>query len=285
MSSESNPTSGTICGFIAILGAPNVGKSTLLNRFVGTKVSIVSPKVQTTRSRVLGICIKKSAQIIFVDTPGIFKPRRRLDRAMVAAAWGGAGDADHIILLVDSQKGIDGDTEAILGRLKQRRGRSGVRIDLVLNKIDLVEKPKLLELATELNSSDLFADIFMVSAETRAGYRFHDPSQVPDIEELTRELTPEEGLVDFSNREMASRLLWKPYMHNPSLPHYLAAVKTPALVVWGRQDAIVPLECGELYNQALSNSKLAVIDQCGHSPQVEKPQEFLTEVTGFLSGL
>ena len=128
-------------------------------------------------------------------------------------------------------------------------------------------------------------EIFMVSAETRAGYRFHDPSQVADIEELTREMTPDETLVDFSNREMASRLLWKPYMHNPSLPHYLAAVKTSTLVLWGRQDAIVPLECGELYNHALSNSKLAVIDQCGHSPQVEKPQEFLNQVTGFLTGL
>jgi pimeloyl-ACP methyl ester carboxylesterase len=133
-------------------------------------------------------------------------------------------------------------------------------------------------------NSDI-TEIFMVSAETRAGYRFHDPSQVPDIEELTREPTPEETLVDFSNREMASRLLWKPYMYNPSLPYYLAAVKTPTLVLWGRQDAIVPLECGELYNQALSNSKLAVIDQCGHTPQVEKPQEFLSEVTGFLAGL
>ena len=128
-------------------------------------------------------------------------------------------------------------------------------------------------------------EIFMVSAQTRAGYRFHDSSQVPDIEEYTRELTTEETLVDFANREMASRLLWRPYMHNPSLPHYLASVNTPTLVLWGRQDAIVPLECGELYNQALTNSKLAVIDQCGHSPQVEKPQEFLSQVNGFLTGI
>jgi len=128
-------------------------------------------------------------------------------------------------------------------------------------------------------------EIFMVSAQTRAGYRFHDSSQVPDIEEYTRELTPEETLVDFSNREMASRLLWRPYMHNPSLPYYLASINTPALVLWGRQDAIVPLECGELYNQALTNSKLAVIDQCGHSPQLEKPQEFLGQVNGFLTGI
>jgi pimeloyl-ACP methyl ester carboxylesterase len=128
-------------------------------------------------------------------------------------------------------------------------------------------------------------EIFMVSAQTRAGYRFHDSSQVPDIEEYTRELTTEETLVDFANREMASRLLWRPYMHNPSLPHYLASVNTPTLVLWGRQDAIAPLECGELYNQALTNSKLAVIDQCGHSPQVEKPQEFLSQVNGFLTGI
>ena len=169
MSNVSDQLPGTTCGFIAIIGAPNVGKSTLLNRFIGTKVSIVSPKVQTTRTRVLGICLKGDAQIIFVDTPGIFKPRRRLDRAMVAAAWSGAGDADHVILLVDSQKGIDGDTQAILDRLQKGSGRPGVRIDLVLNKVDLVEKPKLLDLATKLNSSGLFAEIFMVSAEKGGG--------------------------------------------------------------------------------------------------------------------
>ncbi len=128
-------------------------------------------------------------------------------------------------------------------------------------------------------------EIFMVSSETRAGYRFYDPSQVPNLEELNREMTPEEALVDFSNREMASRLLWRPYMHNPSLPHYLSDVGTPTLIVWGRQDAIVPLECGELYHQALSNSKLQVIDQCSHSPQIEKPQEFIQGVSEFLGSL
>ena len=128
-------------------------------------------------------------------------------------------------------------------------------------------------------------EIFMVSAATRAEYRFHDPSQVPDLEEYTRELTPEETLVDFANREMASRLLWKPYMHNPSLPHYLASVKAPTLVVWGRQDAIVPLECGELYQQGIGGAQLKVIDQCGHSPQNEKPQEFHRHVSSFLGGL
>ena len=106
-------------GFIAIVGAPNVGKSTLLNKFVGSKVSIVSPKVQTTRSRVLGICIEGNTQIIFIDTPGIFAPRRRLDRAMVAAAWGGAGDADEVLFLVDASRGICRDTSDSLDKLEE----------------------------------------------------------------------------------------------------------------------------------------------------------------------
>ena len=117
--------------FIAIVGAPNVGKSTLINRMVGAKVSIVSPKVQTTRTRVLGILIEGPAQLVFIDTPGIFAPRRRLDRAMVAAAWGGAADADEVMVLVDSEKGIDGDTRSIVDRLKG----VGRRSLLVLNKV------------------------------------------------------------------------------------------------------------------------------------------------------
>ncbi len=153
------------CGFVAIIGAPNVGKSTLLNRFVGSKVSIVSPKVQTTRTRVLGICIEAGAQLVFIDTPGIFRPRRRLDRAMVAAAWGGAGDADVLLVLVDAARGIDDDTRAILDRLKEQQKR-GI---LVLNKVDLVAKPKLLELAAALDAEGIFDDTFMVSAETGDG--------------------------------------------------------------------------------------------------------------------
>ena len=152
----------TRCGFIAILGAPNVGKSTLLNRMVGSKVSIVSPKVQTTRARVLGIRIEGEAQLVFIDTPGIFQPRRRLDRAMVAAAWGGAADADQAALLVDSKKGIDGDTRRIIDGLRGRRtGRHAI---LLLNKVDLVKKPALLTLAKALDEEDVFCDVFMVSA-------------------------------------------------------------------------------------------------------------------------
>ena len=152
-------------GFVAIVGAPNVGKSTLLNRLVGTKVSIVSPKVQTTRSRVLGICIEGDAQIIFIDTPGIFKPKRRLDRAMVAAAWGGAGAADSILLLVDASRGFDPDTRDIIKRLY----KSGQKAVLAINKVDLVAKPKLLDLTSELDATGVFLDIFMISAELGDG--------------------------------------------------------------------------------------------------------------------
>ncbi len=155
----------TRCGFIAILGAPNVGKSTLINRLVGSKVSIVSPKVQTTRTRVLGIVIRGDAQIVFIDTPGIFAPKRRLDRAMVGAAWGGAKDADAVLLLIDAQRGIDDDSRRILDRLKESRRRAMVAI----NKIDLVAKPSLLTLAAQLDAEGLFQSIHMISAETGDG--------------------------------------------------------------------------------------------------------------------
>lgn len=161
MSDPANPR----CGFIAIVGAPNVGKSTLLNRMVGAKVSIVSPKVQTTRSRVLGICLVGDVQVVFIDTPGIFAPKRRLDRAMVAAAWGGAADADRTVLVVDAKRGIDPDTRHILERLAEQK-RTAI---LVINKVDLVAREKLLGLAAELNAGGLFSDTFMVSAETGDG--------------------------------------------------------------------------------------------------------------------
>ncbi len=157
----------TRAGFVAIVGAPNVGKSTLLNQLVGAKVSIVSPKVQTTRTRVLGICIEGAAQVIFIDTPGIFQPRRRLDRAMVAAAWRGTADADQVLLLVDSAKGIDKDTAAIIGKLKKAERKSV----LAINKVDLVKKPALLALAKELNEMGVLTDTFMISAESGDGVR------------------------------------------------------------------------------------------------------------------
>jgi GTPase len=149
----------TRCGYVALIGAPNSGKSTLLNRLVGRKLAIVTPKAQTTRNRLLGIAIEGPSQIVFVDTPGIFAPRRRLDRAMVAAAWSGAEDADEALLLVDASRGIDRDTRRILDRLAGRSRRS----ILALNKIDLVPRGSLLGLTDALSREGLFDPIFMIS--------------------------------------------------------------------------------------------------------------------------
>jgi GTP-binding protein Era len=158
-----DPAAGgeTRCGFIAVIGAPNAGKSTLVNRLVGAKVSIVSHKVQTTRSPVRGIAIEGASQLVFIDTPGIFAPRRRLDRAMVDAAWGGAGDADIVVLLVDAARGLDEAAEAILARLADLRGATLI---LALNKIDRVEKTSLLELVRRCGERAKFEATFMISA-------------------------------------------------------------------------------------------------------------------------
>lgn len=148
------------CGFVALIGATNAGKSTLLNALVGSKVTIVSHKVQTTRNLIRGITLEGDAQLIFVDTPGIFAPRRRLDRAMVTTAWGGAHDADLVALLIDVQKGIGEDEEAILEKLAELR----MPKVLILNKIDLVAKEKLLTLAKTANDKVSFETTFMIAA-------------------------------------------------------------------------------------------------------------------------
>ncbi|TDI59546.1 MAG: GTPase Era [Alphaproteobacteria bacterium] len=157
---EKQSGSPTRAGFVALIGAPNAGKSTLLNALVGTKVSIVTHKAQTTRSLVRGIAIHKTTQIVFVDTPGIFTPRRRLDRAMVSAAWSGAADADLVALLVDARKGLSEEVTAILEALAKRQAP---RI-LILNKIDLVKRDTLLALAAITNAAATFDRTFMVSA-------------------------------------------------------------------------------------------------------------------------
>jgi GTPase len=157
----------TRCGFAAVIGAPNAGKSTLVNALVGSKVAIVSPKVQTTRMNVRGVVLHDETQIVFVDTPGIFKPRRRLDRAMVAAAWTGAGDADAVVLLVDAADLAASpgghaarDTEAIVEGLKSANRRAA----LALNKIDAMRREQLLPLAEKLNAAGVFEQVFMISA-------------------------------------------------------------------------------------------------------------------------
>ena len=168
----------TRCGFVALVGAPNVGKSTLVNELVGAKVSIVTPMVQTTRSQVRGIAVHENAQIVFIDTPGIFAPKRRLDRAMVKAAWSGAGDADLIAVLIDAKKGLDDEARAIIEKLGEARGGKA----LIINKIDLVPRDSLLGLAAEVDKLGLFDRIFMISAEKGDG--------VPDVLRYFAETVP-----------------------------------------------------------------------------------------------
>lgn len=152
----------TRAGFVSLIGAPNAGKSTITNNFVGSKVSIVSPKAQTTRTIVKGIGIYENTQIVFLDTPGIFKPKRRLDRAMVASAWSGMSDADIVVLVVDAKKGFDDQTQSIVSKLN----KNSIEAILVLNKVDLIQKEKLLELSAKINSAGNFTQTFMVSALT-----------------------------------------------------------------------------------------------------------------------
>ncbi len=159
---------GRRAGFVALIGEPNAGKSTLLNRMVGAKVSIVTHKVQTTRSRIRGIAMEGDAQIVFVDTPGLFRPRRRLDRAMVAAAWGGAADADIVVLLVEAHRGLTPGVEAIIEALHERVA-AGRKVVLAINKIDRVKAETLLALSQRLNEAYPFARSFMISAERGHG--------------------------------------------------------------------------------------------------------------------
>jgi GTP-binding protein Era len=162
---EGGEPAGRRCGFIALIGAPNVGKSTLINAIVGAKVAIVSHKVQTTRTLLRGIATDQTAQLVFIDTPGIFQPRRRLDRAMVAGAWTGAGDADIVAAMVDAKRGLDDETSTLLERLASLE-RPKI---LILNKIDLVQKPTLLTLVASASERVGFAATFMVAALTGDG--------------------------------------------------------------------------------------------------------------------
>ncbi len=187
------------CGFVAIVGAPNAGKSTLLNRLTGAKLSIVSPKAQTTRFRVLGIMMRAESQVLLVDTPGIFRPKRKLDRAMVNAAWSGAADADLAVMLVDSKAGATADVKAIAAQL----GASGRRCWLVLNKCDLVPPGALLPLTAIMTELAPFEETFMVSASTGDGLmELMDAfaAAVPDGPYLY----PEDDLTDLPDRLLAA---------------------------------------------------------------------------------
>lgn len=197
---------GTRCGFAALVGVPNAGKSTLLNRMAGAKLSIVSPKAQTTRARVLGILLRESGeqrcQIVLVDTPGIFAPKRRLDRAMVAAAWTGAEDADLVLFLVDAKRGLTPEVEAVADRLRA----GGRRAWLVLNKTDLVAPALLLPLIAALNARVAFTETFMVSAQTGDGVNALLDA-VAAVLPPGPFLYPEDELTDLPDRLLAAELV------------------------------------------------------------------------------
>jgi GTP-binding protein Era len=191
----------TRAGFVAVIGAPNAGKSTLVNALVGQKVAIVSPKAQTTRARLMGIAIAENAQILLVDTPGIFEPKRRLDRAMVAAAWGGAQDADLILLVIDSVEGATAEVDRIVASLQERHHP----LLLALNKVDLVKKPKLLALSADLTARLNPDRVFMISAAQGDG--------VPDVKNALAAampvgpwLYPADEVSDATDRMIAAEL-------------------------------------------------------------------------------
>ncbi|MFO1145118.1 MAG: GTPase Era, partial [Rhodospirillales bacterium] len=241
------------CGFVAVIGAPNVGKSTLVNRLVGSKVSIVSPKVQTTRARVLGIAMVERTQILLVDTPGVFVPRRPLDRAMVDAAWDGVAGADAVALLVDaSRSAATAGTAPVIAGLRKRQRKA----ILVLNKVDAVDKPRLLSLAAALHEEGVFAPVFMVSAlngDGVGGLAAHLAATLP----RGPWLYPEDQLSDMPARLLAAeitreKLFWQLQQELP----YSVAVETEQWsdrddgsaridqVIWVEREAQRPIVLG-----------------------------------------
>ncbi len=210
------------CGFTAVIGAPNAGKSTLINLLVGAKVSIVTHKVQTTRTRILGIALEGSAQVVFVDTPGIFKPKRRLDRAMVGAAWQGAEDADNVVFLVDANVGLNTENKAILDRLVEQ----GRKVILALNKIDLVRRDSLLSLSETLNETGIFSDTFMISA-TKGDGAFDLLKHLAGKMPVSPWLFPEDQLSDMPQILLAAEITREKLFLNvhEELP-YAATVET-----------------------------------------------------------
>ncbi|WP_336760364.1 GTPase Era [Asaia sp. VD9] len=212
----------TRCGFVALVGAPNAGKSTLINRMTGAKLSIVSPKAQTTRFRVLGILMRQTSQILLVDTPGIFKPRRKLDRAMVAAAWTGSQDADISLLLIDAKAGIREEAQSVIDTLaKQKR-----RVWLVLNKTDLVSAQQLLPLTRAITEQLAVEHVFMLSARSGDGVEDlldHLAAELPEGPYLY----PEDDLTDLPDRLLAAELVREQiFMQTHEEIPYQATVET-----------------------------------------------------------
>ncbi len=255
--SEADPSAApaTRCGFVAVFGAPNAGKSTLVNSIVGAKVSIVTPKMQTTRFRVLGIALRGETQLILIDTPGIFAPRKRLERAMVAAAWSGAGDADEIVLVVDASRSLKGEPLRIIDRLKGA-GRRGI---LALNKIDLVAKPELLRLAATFDAAGNFSDIVMISAQTGDG--------VEDLVALLRQrlphgpwLFPDDQISDLSEHVFATEITREKLFIalGQELP-YAVSVETES---WTRRDD-GSIEIRQIINVQREGQKAIVIGHRG----------------------
>jgi GTP-binding protein Era len=231
------PPAETRCGLVAVVGAPNAGKSTLVNALAGAKVTIVSPKPQTTRFRIRAVVTRGASQVVLVDTPGIFAPRRRLDRAMVAAAWGGAQDADLTLLIVDSRAGLTDAVRAILDRLAKGRRR----VWLALNKVDLIPRERLLPLTAEINAVLPLEETFMVSAQTGDGLGAlldRLAAAVPPGPFLF----PEDELSDLPNRMLAAEIVREQILRqtHEEVPHH-ATVETES---WQeRKDGSVRVDC------------------------------------------
>ncbi len=190
------------CGLVAIIGEPNAGKSTLINRLVGGKVSIVTPKVQTTRFNIRGVCVHNNSQLVFIDTPGIFEAGKNFEKAMVQAAWSGIGDADVVLLLLDATRGLRDSTLQIIDRLKENSTKP---VFLLINKVDAVEKPKLFELATACNERGNFAQIFMISALDGDGVA-DVVSHIAELVPVHPWLYPAEQMSDISLRLLAAEI-------------------------------------------------------------------------------
>jgi len=258
----------TRCGLVAIVGAPNAGKSTLVNQLTGTKVTIVSPKPQTTRFRIRAVLMHGGAQIILVDTPGIFVPRRRLDRAMVAAAWGGAQDADVALLVVDARAGL---TDAVR-KIAEGLAKSRQPVWLALNKIDLIPRERLLPLTAELNAILSFAETFMISAEKGEGVdRLQD--RMAAAMPPGPYLFPEDELTDLPNRMLAAEIVREQILRqtHQEVPHH-ASVETEQ---WTENaDGSVRVDCTIYVSRAtqkaiLIGEKGSRIRAIGQSARIE----------------